>query len=357
MEYFIIFIIAIFFASLADKHFKNVKQRWIFLVLAVLPPVLMAAFRADTVGIDVTWYITPIYSDIKRLVAFESFLDSLEKEKVFYVIMFLAAKTFKTLFSVHFVNQLLIIFPIILLMAYIKEQCNVKIWKMYALYLFMQYNLSLCVIRQNVAFSIFLLGFYFLLHRKYIWYGMFTLLAAFSHNSTVIPILIFSTLYFCRDKVVTKKSQFILLFSLSLIIVFYQYILSQFSFLIDDMYLGRMQNAEKNSGGILTLIYTIVMALLPFLYRKQISKRYFFLCYVPVMGALFSILARNSIYLGRLAIPFSLFTCITIPLCIGKRMQYYIVLFMVICYWYVSYIEKASWETYPYVMDVRLNMF
>ncbi len=284
-------------------------------------------------------------------------MESVEKEKAFYIIFFLTAKVFNTLFSVHFINQLIIIFPIILLMTYVKEQCRVKIWKMYALYLFMQYNLSLCVIRQNVAFSIFLLGFYCLLHRKYILYGIFTILAAFSHNSMIVPILIFSILYFCRNSVVTNKSQLILFFSVSLIIVSYQYLLSQFSFLIDDVYMGRLQDANSNSGGILTLTFVVIMALIPFLYRKGISTNFFFLAYVPVMGALFSILARNSIYIGRMAIPFSILTCITVPLSLARRQLYYVILFAVVCYWYIGFIERGSWETYPYLMDVRFNMF
>ena len=357
MEYFIVFVIAICFASLADKHFEVIGQRLLYLALAMLPPVLLAALRADVVGMDVTCYITPAYEEIKKIASFKGFMDELEKEKAFYAILFLIAKTFKTLFSVHFFNQAIIIFPIILLMSYIKEECNVKIWKMYALYLFLQYNLSLCVIRQNVAFSIFLLGFYFLLHQKYVLYGLFALLAAYSHNSTIIPIVIFSILYFCRNKMVTKISQFIMFFSLALVIIFYQYILSQFSFLIDDVYLGRMQDADKNSGGFLTLAFVIIMALLPFLYAKRISKNYFFLSYIPLLGVLFSILARNSVYIGRLSIPFSIMTCITIPLCLGRKALYYMILFVVVCYWYISYIERALWETYPYVMDEGFNMF
>ena len=357
MEYFIIFIVAIIFASLADKYFQRIKLRCLFLLLALLPPVLLAALRADTVGIDVTWYITPTYSDVEKVRTYSRFLDTLEKEKVFYVILFFVAKFFKSLFAVHLVNQLIIMVPIILLMTYIRSISNVKIWKMYAFYLFLQYNLSLCVIRHNVAFSIFLLGFYFLLHHNYVLYSVFALLAAFSHNSTIIPILIFSTLYFSRNKVVTKKAQLVLLSSLSLMIVFYQTILSQFSFLIDDVYLGRMQDADSNSGGFITLGFVILMALLPFFYRKKVPSKVFFLVYIPLMGALFSILARNSTYIGRLSIPFSILTCITIPLCLEKMKVYYLFLSIVVCFWYVSYIDRALWETYPYLMDIRFNMF
>lgn len=358
MEYFVVFIIAIIFASLIDKHYQNLRLRCFFFTLALLPPVFLAALRADFVGIDVTWYITPVYNDIKRVGSFEQFWESIEKEKAFYVIFFAVAKLFKTLFSVHFVNQLIIMSPLLLLMSYVKENYQVKIWKMYALYLFFQYNLSLCVIRQNVAFSIFLLGFYFLLNKKYALYVVFSLIAAFSHNSTIIPIFIFSILYFSRNKVVSKRAQIILLFSISMIIAFYQLILSQFSFLIDDVYIGRMQNADKLSGGFITLAFTITLALLPFIYRKHISKKIFFIFYVPVMGALFNVLARNSIYIGRLAIPFSILTCITIPLClVKKKILYYLILFIAIGYWYVVYIERANWETYPYELDNRLNMY
>lgn len=358
MEYFFVFIIAIIFAYLADKYYSKTKIRYLFLVLAILPLVLMAALRAHTIGIDVDMYITPTYDDAKTVKGFTAFINSTDKEYAFWGLQYLVAHLFGTLFSVHFVNQLIIILPIVLLMCYVKEEYNTKIWQMYALYLFLQYNISLCIIRQNVAFSLFLLGYLFLLKKKYPLFIIFTGIAGYSHNSTIIPIICFCILYFTRNFVTTKKAKFILILGLVLITLGYNYLITNFGFLIDDMYISRMEGADKNSGGYLTLAFNFVLVILPFLMYKKSEKGIYYLNYIPAIGLVLSIIARNSVYIGRLAIPFMIMTCITVPVCLRKTKWLYNVLLLVtIIFWYITYIDRGLWGTYPYVMDLSYNMF
>lgn len=358
MIYFSVFVIAILFAFLGDKYYNNVKMRYIFTAFALLPPIILAAVRSHVVGTDVDMYITPTYSDAKQIGTLSSFYATTEKEYIFFGLQFIITKTFKTLFSVHFINQLIIMSPIMMLICYVKKEYHVKIWKMYAVYLFLQYNISLCVIRQNVAFSLFLIGFYFLLKKKYIPFIVFSIIAAYSHNSTIIPIICICILYFTRNSASNIKAKLIMLILLLGIIIGYNYFLSQFGFLIGDMYITRMEGAEGNSGGYMTLLFYFVLVIIPFIINKDIPKKIFFFNYIPAIGLVFSILAKNSVYIGRLAIPFMIYTCITVPLCLrNKGWLYNIFLVTIICFWYITYIDRGLWETYPYEMDIRYNMF
>ena len=61
MAYIICFVISIYFMYLAEKSYNKPKLRNIYLFFASLYPILLAGLRDITVGIDVTWYVTPAY--------------------------------------------------------------------------------------------------------------------------------------------------------------------------------------------------------------------------------------------------------------------------------------------------------
>ena len=84
---------------------------------------------------------------------------------------------------------------------------------------------------------------------------------------------------------------------------------------------------------------------------KEISS----FMYLPILGIVFLLLARQSQYLSRLAYPFMTCLMLSIPYKVHNKVIRIFILFALATLWYVGIYLRKDWGTVPYVIGNNYN--
>lgn len=211
MIYLSMFAISSFFIYIFEKTEKTNKvYSKIFLILGLSLPILLAALRDETVGIDISTYVKPLYNCALRSENFSAFLSMIkmniktrEVETGFCILVYISTIVFKSLNGVMLLCEIFIIIPLYLALINIKKYMYQYhsdiyinyIWiSMFCYYAFF-YNNSLNQIRQAIACSFTLLFFSLAILRKYKVAIVTLLIASSMHFSAFVVIFIYVLFY------------------------------------------------------------------------------------------------------------------------------------------------------------------
>ena len=227
--YLIVFVASAILLLIATKT-KRVT-RVITLVVAILIPVLFAAFRDETVGTDLKTYGI-LYWNIAGFTyssSLTTYIQELEhwgnSETGYALMNWLVSIFTQDIHVLMFFHQFIIV--VLIVWAIWRSQEKRLVSLVFLFYLLYQYNLSLSLLRQSIAVALSCLAVtYFFSNRKKFCILVFA--AMLFHNSAIFMfLLIFIDLL---SKQFSKKiftAYFVMIVSVVMIFVFYQIIVVQ----------------------------------------------------------------------------------------------------------------------------------
>lgn len=206
---------------------KNKIGKILMLVLSILIPTLVAAFRSDIIGTDVRTYVKPIQDWANSNSTYSDFINYSGTlingepfnrfEKGYVSLVYFCSRINSSLSFNLFVSELIMIGCV--LYGLIKFNRIRKISIVLGLFVFYTifYNMSFNMVRQSIAMFILLFGFNYLLKEEWLKYFVIVVLAYLFHDSAIIGLLFFVVYYFLyckkqgkynfsiRNKVITNE--------------------------------------------------------------------------------------------------------------------------------------------------------
>ena len=361
MIYIVVFLISLFFIAKASNIECNSKDKRFYIVLSTVLPILLAAFRGNLIGVDMSAYFLPWAQNVKHYESFTLFcknnVDSMEY--LYYALIFYPVKFTNSLFLSLLVQQVLIMYGVIKMLFYFKDKYDIDVVFGFAIYLLLFYNESLCIMRQSIAVSFAFLSLINYTEKRYVSFFIISIIAFFFHHS-IISFTLILLIYDCLDKVISNIR--IKLVLITVIIFAFSSLSTIFEVLsvinISERFEARFSGAEENDGGFKTIAMYAILVFIPyllFLFRKN-KYEYKSIWFYPVLGFVLIVLAKQSVYLGRLSYPFMGLVIITLPSVLSKNkiLKYSIVL-MLASFWYYTNVMMDTWGTNNYYMDRGLN--
>lgn len=226
--YIIMYLITMFCIDRAQYEIKKfdieyeIKSKYKFIFysfFAILGPCILAGFRAETVGTDVTIYA-------KQMTKLASVTDSLFKyisegqmEIGYLIMVYCTVKIFKKLAAVLFFTELMTVLPVYI-SAY---KCRNKIsMKLYLTCFFCIFYISTFnIMRQSIAAAYILLAFHELIDNKKICAIICFCIALLFHSTAIIGIMIciFGYLIYKIPNVFNKLVKFIIFVGIGFFLV------------------------------------------------------------------------------------------------------------------------------------------
>lgn len=205
------FILSSFFFLLGDKYKK--RNRCFFDGIGILIPLLLATFRAETVGNDVLGYVKAMYLCAKNSNSFSEYTSSIlsqlstrDLEWGFSLLGYIGTKLTGSICGIFFLDELImLIFVYFALRKYndkISEKYGlpqIKIYVAMFCYLTLFYNMSLSMMRQSMACSLILFCITSLFARQYKRSIISFVCAALMHSTAGVAVLLV-VLFICTDR-------------------------------------------------------------------------------------------------------------------------------------------------------------
>lgn len=357
MIYILCFLLSILFCFLANKKYENKKKFYIFSILAIIIPVLLATFRGLEVGTDLKVYLYPAFlkaTSISKFSVFTQKIDYMIGDKLVQMLVFFSAKIFNDFNYLLFFIQLIICSFFYFGSYNFREKANPAI--IYSMFLFVFYNMSLNLIRQFITMSILFYAFKYMKKEK-IKFFIALIIAYLCHKTAIIGVLIL-ILY------ITSKSKYKYLFTILTVfglifsLVFYSDILSLLANLqiIPEVYVLRYSldigNTNANLIDTLFFIYIIVISLIKG--KKENNDDYDFLFLMNAIALILMQVGSLVPYGNRLSYYFEMFSFVllanVIKNCKREKKFVTILTFIVILVYFIYiYLICQNGETYPYI--------
>ncbi len=213
MVYFVCFAlssIVIYYGT----HQSRVKELHFF-ILAIIPLIILATFRSDSVGIDVLVYIKNYFSLAVKSDSFENYRRCVDTELGYQIVNYAISRFTDDIAWLHFVNSMLITAPVMMSIYLLRNEISASAAFLTYLCFYYNYN-TMNQVRQGIAMSFVVLGIVFIYKGKKA-YGIMLLVAAcLFHLSAIlgIVVLIYSLLIDMDD---FKKRKYILLLTVTLV--------------------------------------------------------------------------------------------------------------------------------------------
>ena len=323
--------------------------------LAILIPCILAGLRDLSIGIDVTWYVSPGFdaANGKPLAKFLSGYEEGEIEKGYLVFVWMITNIFHNLGVLLFSLEFIILLPFYLFFYNNKNHTRAAIYLL--IYLFSFYNMQLCVIRQSMAVSLVFTAFFFYMRRRYFIALLFALWGVLTHNSALLLFLTGMILIVLEWKMTPKKIVLFTMLSGVMMLFAVSYIYNHLELIAGNAkYVERLDNSlnDAEGGGLITNSVFALAALIPLAAYFYNHIKYAFFGVLPLVGAIlqfafqgtyFSRLAYLFLPLLPLALYYSTYFKRKFPLMDISLLMIFFV------YWFVSFIIRNNWETYPYI--------
>lgn len=369
--YIITFLLSTLLLFFSDR--VKVNQRNYIVILALILPAVLAAFRANNIGTDVEVYLNPIINAALETSSFDEYLNFewfgewrpvfvSEFEIGFTTLVYFIANSFGATWT-KFILQVLIIFPIYIA---IKKYNKYPAWLGMLVFYLMMYNSTLNMIRQSIAISFILLAIVYLLENKKKYFIVSFLIAVLFHKTAFILLVIVALYYWIRLKSLHHKtiiySEFYKVFIVILLAVCGLFSINLIAKLLSligyDSYLNYLEGEFYFLPNQLAY-HAPIFLLICYNWKKWNSYEYnarFFLVLFVLMLVCLQLRSINM-YLGRVASFFLCFSVLIYPsLCYTSRSQTkrflmisYLIIYLGI-YWYQYYVINGIDATIPYLM-------
>lgn len=380
--YLICFIVSCLFLKLSVISKERVISN-IFSLIAIFIPCLLAGLRADNIGTDIEVYVKPMYEaaslsknfwDYNNMRWFSSWTYRYvnEIEIGFSLLVYIIAKVFKNFSILLMFIQMLIIIPFYKGALYFKKQ--IPTWLIMFTFYFINYNVSLNLMRQWIAMSFLFYGIKYILEENLNKFIIIVLIASTFHNSAIFGIvfyIIYVYIYSKNQKNIKifighKKEIYIgKLKKVFNIFLIFLVILLCINILIIFLQKVGLSKYVSYINGELHLLPLQILIRLPFimillLNWKEYSKKFIIAPYLLTMliiDLLFSQLGSISKHSWRISIYFSMFNCLTYPsICvfsnkINKKISFklFIIIYLLL-YWIYYFVIKGNHQTIPYII-------
>jgi len=357
MIYLVVFAISVFFSYIVEQKIERKKRIALFSGLAVVGPVLLAWLRSNPVGIDVMLYVEPAFKLAKYCDGLSYYLSRIgENEDLgFFTMVYGITKVFGEFSVVLFFCHLIIVSLCFYSLVFFKQRYNCSLWFGYAIMLLHFYNPSLCLVRQGLAFALFLAGMTMLIQKKYIKCIIMFILALSVHKTMLAVVVACVLLKIIVEHIESMKLKIFLVLLMFSSVLFASSLAGFAINIVDAKYAERLSTLEANSGGIVTIVTYALLAVIPFIvcYKNKNIQLMFFL-YLPVLGFLFQSMGKLTMYFIRMGIPFMAMIMFTIPYVMKNKKYQKLFLLFLLFLWIRNIYFGRHWETVPYIISPEL---
>lgn len=362
MIYIVVFIISLYYIAKASNNECSPKYKRLYIILATALPILLAAFKGNKIGVDMDAYFLPWAQNVKHYRSFFMFCDNNadSMEYLYYALIFYPVKFTNSILLSLFIQQVLIMYGVVKILFYFKNKFDIDVVFGYAIYLLLFYNESLCIMRQSIAVSFAFLSMIHYMEKRYLYFILYSIIAFLFHHS-IISFTVIIIIYDCLDKVISNiKIKFLLLGAIVFLFSSLSTIFDVLSIInISERFEERLLGAEENDGGFKTIAMYAILVFIPYLVYVFYQNKYEYksIWFYPVLGFILIVLAKQSVYLGRLSYPFIGLTIITLPSVLSSnKILKFSILLILTAFWYYTNIIMDTWGTNNYYIDSELNL-
>lgn len=301
IESLMLYIVVLGTASLCMALYENQKKqiRFVFFSLAIMLPVLLAAFRVD-VGTD---YVA--YRGILKWSMDNTFLSVLTEYKMFEIGFRIIVKLVMLPQSMVIGWGILAFIPIVLVIHTLKTQYKgISLSVAYTVYLHLFYTASLNIVRQYIAVAIIFWGMKYIYQNKFWKFLGVVLVAMTIHRSAFIVLPLYFLWNHKKDKMAGTVKVSVISVVLCVLIVMWIPILnvaiSSFSFLSKYRYL--VQGNGGNNRDIFIKIVLLFMAILFYKYYKNKDKRMLLYVYALFISVVIGFTGFYTTFFKRISL-------------------------------------------------------
>lgn len=353
--YLVIFAISTIFFYEASK-IDDTKQRWLMVLLAIVPVALIAGVRDDAIGTDVLVYGKDCFLDVYQSRWYSEIdLSWMLRMEPGYLMLNFVVSRFTGSYNVFF-GVLMALQMFFVMKALLCFRNRMPIWLALVAYYFSYYNISLNQMRQSFACAIILYACTFAYKRKLFPFLCVVGLACFFHVSAFVAFMIYPVF------IVFRKTQSYKLMWSSVAMGVAMALLVQKSVDLVLATIGLNSDyahyfKDSTHGFFITkFLITLPMPTLFFIFRKKFFRKESIYLAFSLIVMLVATQARELIGndAERIMNYFVITQVLVLPfVCAhlngGKRkivtllgIGYYV------SYWYYMFIYNGFQETYPY---------
>lgn len=227
------------------------------------------------------------------------------------------------------------------------------------IFVILEFSGTLNIVRQEMSLIIILLGFVFVIERKFLYFLIFCILAATFHKVAILALV----LYFIYPFNVKMKNIFIILISAMFIFIFIAPIIEEV-ISVTGRYQSYLENRLMGEELKVASIVRTLMNFLIFLFcfvsyffvhkQKESNKNFIlrpqFLVLSSLIALCIQFVSIRGTILERIVIYFSFFNIISIPAfinCYSKNIKFILILFIIglfILYKSIVFIYRPEWN-------------
>ena len=295
--YILIFGVSGICMALYENQRKNIRV--VFLFVALILPVLLAAFRVD-VGTD--------YAAYKGLLEWEmnqSFLQILREYKMYETGFKIIVKIATIPRSMVFVWGILAFIPTFLIFYTLKTQYkNISISVAYMVYLHVFFSASLNIVRQYVAVAIVFWGIKFIFENKFWKYLCVVLVAMTIHRSAFIVLPFYFMWDHKKNKMAGKLKVGVISGVLCIGVVMWTPILSIVMSIVPV--LNKYRYLITGNGGsnrdIFLKLVLLFIGILFYKYYKNKDERMMLFVYALFVSLIMGVTGYHTTFLKRISL-------------------------------------------------------
>ena len=234
--YLFIILWAFCFSYLAEKRFSTeyhsvdnkqvINEGFLFLIIAISVPCILAGIRGDSVGTDVAGYASRIMKESNRARTFQDLnrIDETYTEYGYRFLAFIISRLFSDLGWLLFFTELITIGSVAVALYLFRNDIPLSMGMLF--YMTCLYHYSFNAMRQMMAASILIVAFYFLINHHLIKYFIITLVAGSIHTFSIVISVVLFILWILRKWYNTKKKKLFVICTLIFTILVWEYIMN-----------------------------------------------------------------------------------------------------------------------------------
>lgn len=335
MIYLLVFFSSTLIMGVTENKHKSIRIAG--MILAISLPILLATLRAESVGIDVTTYMKPLYLCSKRSESMAAFWDNMKQDPAleyldygYAFIGYLASKLFGGLWGIFFINALLCYIPVLQGIRQIRiyQKNNhitlrlIPYWASMFVYFCLFYNNSLNQVRQLITCALLFYAFTVILNRKYFRAIVPFVVSCTIHVASILFVYIVIVYLIVKSKNSVLKALLtvaLFVFAVFSIQIFYM-LMKVFNWigLVGDKYQGEIFDVDYGERNInlswlfICLCTTIVTGINYLRNRKEILGGFLFFMSLSFLS-LFNMSSYFASF-GRLQLYFMIYSVVSLPL-------------------------------------------
>ena len=220
IPYLVIFTLSILLCAAGEWVLGKSRAAGFFLcAMSTVFPVVLAGAREFTVGTDIATYGNYVFRAAYRARKLRNYLRTQREIELLYKALAFAVSRFTN--NPHWFYLVTALIICLFTMAglwYYRRWSSITLG--WACFLFLFYGDTLNTMRQCLALAIAFCAFPLFLEKKYLWFGLFSVIAVLFHVTGIIAVIL-PVIYLFMEKVPPRWLQFFLIIACMGVIMFY----------------------------------------------------------------------------------------------------------------------------------------